>query len=158
MKQRRGNWSAERSSFHRGRYALRRRSSRLERVLNGMDGVQSATVSLAANSATVVPDPALSESDTEALVHQIEERAVDMGFTATPVAPEADMVDTWEAQQKETVGQLATLKARLWPEFGFTILLLLVSEGAHVGLPLPAITIPCIRPSRPSTMRCCNLC
>ena len=38
-------------------------SSRLERVLNGMDGVQSATVSLAANSATVVPDPALSESD-----------------------------------------------------------------------------------------------
>ena len=70
-------------------------SSRLERVLNGMDGVQSATVSLAANSATVVPDSALSESDTEALVHQIEERAVDMGFTATPVAPEADMVDTW---------------------------------------------------------------
>ena len=57
-------------------------SSRLERVLNGMDGVQSATVSLAANSATVVPDPALSESDTEALVHQIEEWAVDMGFTA----------------------------------------------------------------------------
>ena len=50
-------------------------SSRLERVLNGMDGVQSATVSLAANSATVVPDSALSESDTEALVHQIEERA-----------------------------------------------------------------------------------
>ena len=117
-------------------------SSRLERVLNGMDGVQSATVSLAANSATVVPDPALSESDTEALVHQIEERAVDMGFTATPVAPEADMVDTWEAQQKETVGQLATLKARLWPEFGFTILLLLVSMGHMWGLPLPAIIDP----------------
>ena len=117
-------------------------SSRLERVLNGMDGVQSATVSLAANSATVVPDLALSESDTEALVHQIEERAVDMGFTATPVAPEADMVDTWEAQQKETVGQLATLKARLWPEFGFTILLLLVSMGHMWGLPLPAIIDP----------------
>ena len=117
-------------------------SSRLERVLNGMDGVQSASVSLAANSATVVPDPALSESDTEALVHQIEERAVDMGFTATPVAPEADMVDTWEAQQKETVGQLATLKARLWPEFGFTILLLLVSMGHMWGLPLPAIIDP----------------
>lgn len=117
-------------------------SSRLERVLNGMDGVQSATVSLAANSATVVPDSALSESDTEALVHQIEERAVDMGFTATPVAPEADMVDTWEAQEKETVGQLATLKARLWPEFGFTILLLLVSMGHMWGLPLPAIIDP----------------
>ena len=85
-------------------------SSRLERVLNGMDGVQSATVSLAANSATVVPDPALSESDTEALVHQIEERAVDMGFTATPVAPEADMVDTWEAQQKETVPMMYTAR------------------------------------------------
>ena len=133
-------------------------SSRLERVLNGMDGVQSATVSLAANSATVVPDPALSESDTEALVHQIEERAVDMGFTATPVAPEADMVDTWEAQQKETVGQLATLKARLWPEFGFTILLLLVSMGTCGGFRCPRSSIPCIRPSRPSTMRCCNLC
>ena len=67
---------------------------------------------------------------------------MDMGFTATPVAPEADMVDTWEAQQKETVGQLATLKARLWPEFGFTILLLLVSMGHMWGLPLPAIIDP----------------
>ena len=37
-------------------------SSRLERVLNGMDGVQSATVSLAANSATVVPDPAPNQT------------------------------------------------------------------------------------------------
>lgn len=117
-------------------------SSRLERVLKGMDGVQSASVSLAANSATVVPDPALSESDAEGLVRQIEAQAVDMGFTATPVAPEADMVDTWEAQQKETVGQLATLKARLWPEFGFTILLLLVSMGHMWGLPLPAIIDP----------------
>ena len=117
-------------------------SSRLERVLNGMDGVQSATVSLAANSATVVPDPALSESDTEALIQQIGERAVDMGFTATPVAPEADMVDTWEAQQQETIGRLAMLKARLWPEFGFTILLLLVSMGHMWGLPLPAIIDP----------------
>ena len=67
---------------------------------------------------------------------------MDMGFPATPVAPEADMVDTWEAQQKETVGQLATLKARLWPEFGFTILLLLVSMGHMWGLPLPAIIDP----------------
>nr|WP_294515475.1 heavy metal translocating P-type ATPase [uncultured Bilophila sp.] len=117
-------------------------SSRLERVLNGMDGIRSATVSLAANSATVVPDPVLSEPDAEALVQRIEERAKEMGFTATPVAPEADMVDTWEAQQKETVEHLATLKARLWPEFAFTILLLLVSMGHMWGLPLPAIIDP----------------
>lgn len=117
-------------------------SSRLERVLNGMDGIRSATVSLAANSATVVPDPVLSEPDAEALVQRIEERAKEMGFTATSVAPEADMVDTWEAQQKETVEHLATLKARLWPEFAFTILLLLVSMGHMWGLPLPAIIDP----------------
>lgn len=117
-------------------------SSRLERVLNGMDGIRSATVSLAANSATVVPDPVLSEPDAEALVQRIEERAKEMGFTATPIAPEADMVDTWEAQQKETVEHLATLKARLWPEFAFTILLLLVSMGHMWGLPLPAIIDP----------------
>lgn len=117
-------------------------SSRLERVLNGMDGIRSATVSLAANSATVVPDPVLSEPDAEALVQRIEERAKEMGFTATPVAPEADMVDTWEAQQKETVEHLVTLKARLWPEFAFTILLLLVSMGHMWGLPLPAIIDP----------------
>lgn len=117
-------------------------SSRLERVLNGMDGIRSATVSLAANSATVVPDPVLSEPDAEALVQRIEERAKEMGFTATPVTPEADMVDTWEAQQKETVEHLATLKARLWPEFAFTILLLLVSMGHMWGLPLPAIIDP----------------
>ncbi len=117
-------------------------SSRLERALNGMEGIRSATVSLAANSANVVPDPALSEPDAEALVQRIETRAEEMGFTATPVSPEADMVDTWEAQQKETVEHLATLKARLWPEFGFTILLLLVSMGHMWGLPLPAIIDP----------------
>ncbi|MFQ8735165.1 MAG: cation transporter [Bilophila wadsworthia] len=131
-------------------------SSRLERVLNGMDGVQSATVSLAANSATVVPDPALSESDTEALVHQIEERAVDMGFTATPVAPEADMVDTWEAQQKETVGQLDP-EGPAMARIRFTILLLLVSMGHMWGPCRPRSSIPCIRLSRPSTMRCLQL-
>ncbi len=117
-------------------------SSRLERALNGMDGIRSATVSLAANSANIVPDPALSEPDAEALVRRIETRVEEMGFTATPVSPEADMVDTWEAQQKETVEHLAALKARLWPEFGFTILLLLVSMGHMWGLPLPAIIDP----------------
>lgn len=72
-------------------------SSRLERVLDGMDGVQSATASFTVNSATVVPGPAFSESGTEALVHQIEGRIVDMGFTVMPVTPGADMVDMWEA-------------------------------------------------------------
>lgn len=122
-------------------------SSRLERVLNGMEGILSASVSLAANSATVIPDPALSEAALEALTRQIEERAVEMGFTATPVAPEADMVDTWQEQQRETVRHLADLKARLWPEFGFTILLLLVSMGHMWGLPLPAVIDPMHSPA-----------
>lgn len=122
-------------------------SSRLERVLNGMDGVRSASVSLAANSATVVPDPALSAADAEELARRIEERAGEMGFTAAPVAPEADMLDTWEAQQRETAAHLAQLKARLWPEFGFTILLLLVSMGHMWGLPLPAVIDPMRSPS-----------
>ena len=122
-------------------------SSRLERVLNGMDGIASASVSLAANSATVIPAPELSEAAREALIRQIEERAVEMGFTATPVAPEADMVDTWQEQQRETVRHLADLKARLWPEFGFTILLLLVSMGHMWGLPLPAVIDPMHSPA-----------
>ena len=122
-------------------------SSRLERVLNGMEGIASVSVSLAANSATVIPDPALSEAALEALTRQIEERAVEMGFTATPVAPEADMVDTWQEQQRETVRHLADLKARLWPEFGFTILLLLVSMGHMWGLPLPAVIDPMHSPA-----------
>ena len=118
-------------------------SSRLERVLNGIGAaIASASVSLAANSATVIPAPELSEAAREALIRQIEERAVEMGSTATPVAPEADMVDTWQEQQRETVRHLADLKARLWPEFGFTILLLLVSMGHMWGLPLPAVIDP----------------
>ncbi len=122
-------------------------SSRLERVLNGMDGVSSASVSLAASSASVVPDPSLSEAAAEDLVRRIGERAGEMGFSATPVAPETDMADMWEAQQKEGIEHLATLKARLWPEFGFTILLLLVSMGHMWGLPLPAIIEPMHGPS-----------
>ena len=114
-------------------------SSRLERALSGMDGVVSASVSLAAGTATVQP---AAGADADVLVRDIAERAKDMGFAATPLASDADLSDTWESQQRETTERLATLKARLWPEFGFTILLLAVSMGHMWGLPLPMIIDP----------------
>ncbi|MEG2140431.1 MAG: heavy metal translocating P-type ATPase, partial [Bilophila sp.] len=118
-------------------------SSRLERALNGMDGVVSASVSLAANTVVVLP----ATTDTQALTEHIVTRTSELGFSATPLTPQDDALDGWELQQKQAVDHLATLKSRLWPEFVFTALLLLVSMGHMWGLPLPAVIDPTHSPA-----------
>lgn len=118
-------------------------SARLERALNGMDGVASASVSFAANTAVVLPLP----EGQETLSEHIIARTAELGFSATPLTQQDNELDGWELQQKQAVEHLATLKARLWPEFIFTALLLLVSMGHMWGMPLPAVIDPMHSPA-----------
>ena len=57
-------------------------SSRIERVVGRMEGVEKISVNLAAASAEVWP----GEGDGAELQHQIMERVAALGFTATPAA------------------------------------------------------------------------
>lgn len=120
-------------------------SARLERALNGVDGVASASVSFAANTAVVRPLPEMEDAAT--LSEHITARTTELGFSATLLTSQDDQLDGWELQQKQAVDHLMLLKARLWPEFIFTALLLLVSMGHMWGMPLPAVVDPMHSPA-----------
>lgn len=110
-------------------------SARIERVVGQMEGVESVVVSLAANTASVVP---LAGVNAEEVAAAVAVRVGELGFGMSRVREEADATDLWEQQRHEAAARLAAMKARLVPEFGFTVPLLVLSMGHMVGLPLPA--------------------
>lgn len=120
-------------------------AGRIERALNEMQGVASATVNLATETAQVVPAPG---TDTAALDVTIAQRVGKLGFGLRRVLPSSGEAgeSLWEMQRRETAERLSLMRMRLIPEFLFTIVLLLVSMGHMVGLPLPAVIDPMRNP------------
>ncbi|MFV0422861.1 heavy metal translocating P-type ATPase [Oleidesulfovibrio sp.] len=116
-------------------------SGRIERVVGGMEGVESATVSLPGESATIVPVAGVAHRE---LVEQIIARITELGFTAEYVKPEAadDAHAMWEKQKEESLARLAEMRARLIPAFCFALPLFIISMGEMVGLPMPSWLSP----------------
>lgn len=138
-------------------------SSRLERVLNTLPGVARASVNLAAASAEVVPLPEVAatakntaDSDFPApenrspalreLAELVVTRTAMLGFSAKEELPEADEAMLFERRQEAEARRLAQAKNRLIPEFLFSGLLVLVSMGHMLGMPLPAFMDPMHNP------------
>ncbi|HSR35559.1 MAG TPA: copper ion binding protein, partial [Desulfurivibrionaceae bacterium] len=108
-------------------------AARIEKVVSGMDGVRSMQVNLATESGTVVFDPA---QVTQRAIREAIER---IGFKATvAVAGRSAM----ERQQEEAVARLAAMQKRLIPAFSFAMLLLVLSMGEMLGMPLPSWLAP----------------
>ncbi len=104
-------------------------SSRLERMLSGLDGVSATSVNLATETAEVSFDP-------ERLgIKDLEQTVRDAGFTPERLTPEGP--SDFEIQQAETRSRLAELKKRLTMSALFSAPLLVLSMGHMVGLPLP---------------------
>jgi Cu+-exporting ATPase len=104
-------------------------SSRIERVVGGMDGVREASVNLAAEHAHFQFDPAVvSKKD---VMRAIE----DLGFT-----PEAETAEEspFERQRREARERLAAMKRRLVPMFLLAGPLLVLTMGHMFGMPLPS--------------------
>lgn len=108
-------------------------SSRIERVLNGMPGIDRASVNLATAKASVVP-AADAPGD---LGHAIMERVAKLGFTATPIRDE-DSVSLYAQARARAMRERKLRLGRLAPMCVFAGLLLLISMGHMLGLPLPA--------------------
>nr|MBF0222589.1 copper-translocating P-type ATPase [Desulfobulbaceae bacterium] len=108
-------------------------SSRIEKVVGGMLGVETAEVNLAAESAMVHYDPKITSS------RKIREAIGSLGFTAQPVSGQQNVL---AERQKEAQLRLKQMEKRLLPAFVFAILLLTVSMGEMVGLPMPAVINP----------------
>ncbi len=104
-------------------------SARIERVTGSLDGVESATVSLATNSGSFAFDPA-----------KISRRAIrkaisDAGFSSEMATGDGSQFDR---QRHEAEEGLAARKRELIPAFLFAAPLLVLSMGHMWGLPLPA--------------------
>ena len=109
-------------------------AARIEKVVGGMEGVESMQVNLATESAMVVFDPEVVSQ------RQIREGIERLGFKAKAAGP-AGGTD-FERQQEEAVARLAAMAKRLYPAFAFAIVLLVLSMGEMLGLPLPSFLAP----------------
>lgn len=108
-------------------------SSRIEKVVGGLDGVSRAEVNLAAETGTFVFDPA--RSSRRAIREAIEQ----LGFGASPIT-EAD--DQFSKREHETRKRLAAMKQRLITMLALAVPLLTLSMGDMVGLELPSFVHP----------------
>ncbi len=117
-------------------------SARSQRVLNNMEHIDSATVSLADGTAQVRPAEGALDGGLEPFIQEVTERVNRLGFTASYLPPDVDEHDLWESEQKKTRVDLAARRRRLVTEFIFAVPLVFVAMGSHWGLPLPSWLSP----------------
>ena len=112
-------------------------SARIEKVVGGMDGVESVAVNLAAETMRLVYDPAVVTP--EAVAARVKELGFELVFAAGEEESEENPL---VRQRQQTAAELAAMKRRLAPAFFFAALLLTLSMGEMLGLPLPAAVRP----------------
>ncbi|MEG0020118.1 MAG: heavy metal translocating P-type ATPase, partial [Oscillospiraceae bacterium] len=110
-------------------------SSRVEKSVAKLEGVQNATVNLLTNSMQV-------EYDSDALTQgDIIGAVVHSGYGAVPDSANgsrAKKADGSTKKSKLVEEQMADFKKRLWVSFSFLIPLMYISMGHMWGLPLPS--------------------
>ncbi|MEG1048964.1 MAG: heavy metal translocating P-type ATPase [Oscillospiraceae bacterium] len=110
-------------------------SSRVEKSVAKLEGVQNATVNLLTNSMQV-------EYDSDALAQgDIIGAVVHSGYGAVPDSANgsrAKKADSGTNKSKLVEEQMADFKKRLWVSFSFLIPLMYISMGHMWGLPLPS--------------------
>ena len=108
-------------------------SSRIERVVGQLDGVDKVSVNLATAKAKVWAKP----GDEDEVRREVMERVAKLGFSATPSKDE-DASAQYEAAKAKALEDRRQRLGRLWPMLGFTVPLLIVSMGHMMGLSLPS--------------------
>ncbi len=112
-------------------------STRIEKVVGNLPGVQSAQVNLATETARFAVDKAKCSART------IRQTIAGLGFTAKV---RSDKAREFEQKKEETRKQLHAMKQRLIIMLSLTVPLLYVSMGDMVGLPLPHMLQPQVNP------------
>lgn len=116
-------------------------SSRIERVVGRMEGVEKISVNLAAASAEVWPGDG-QDSD---LQQKIMERVAALGFSAAP-ATDDDAGRQFEEGKARVAADIQARLRRLLPMVAFALPLLVISMGHMFGLPLPQALDPHLSP------------
>ncbi|MEW6288807.1 MAG: heavy metal translocating P-type ATPase [Thermodesulfobacteriota bacterium] len=112
-------------------------SSRIEKVVGGMEGVQRCEVNLATELVKIVIDPGRVSQ------RQVRQTIDDLGFKAESVSSSTTFLSS---QQQEIMDRLRVLKRRLIPLFILGFLVMFVSMGHMVGITMPAFLHPAHHP------------
>ncbi|MBC8537007.1 heavy metal translocating P-type ATPase [Feifania hominis] len=106
-------------------------SSHVEKAVQKLDGVESASVNLLANSMSVTFDGGkLSEAD-------IVEAVAKAGYGASPAFQKGEKKPSPQSPAAHTAAELKSMKLRLIVSFSCLIPLFYISMGHMMGLPLP---------------------
>ena len=112
-------------------------STRIERVVSGLSGIESATVNLATENARINFDPEIISS------RQIRTAIESIGFQAEKVT---DGIDVFAKNRVASEQDLESMKKRLFILLSLAAVLFYISMGEMVGLPLPTILDPHAHP------------
>ena len=108
-------------------------STRIEKVVSAMAGVVSARINLVTETGAVV----YRKGETSQRL--IRKAIAGLGFEARPVSAG---LDQFTSRRQETVRRLTVMKTKLIWSLGLAALLLLISMGEMLGLPLPSVINP----------------
>jgi len=108
-------------------------STRIEKVLNQLPGVISAEVNLATEKAQVRYDNGTTTP------RQVREAIEKLGFSAARAAGGSD---EFSRKRLDAQQRLSQMKQRLLVMLFFAVILLYVSMGEMIGLPLPPVLVP----------------
>ena len=117
-------------------------SSRIERVVSKLPEVEAVSVSLPTNRAQVKIKDGIERSEA---VKTVIARIEKIHFGAKLVENE-DLVAAWEKENREAREALTKQYRRLWPMVAAAVVLLYISMGHMIGLPLPQLIDPAVSP------------
>ncbi|MFH1216913.1 MAG: heavy metal translocating P-type ATPase [Pseudomonadota bacterium] len=112
-------------------------SSRIEKVVGALDGVRRCEVNLATGLAKIVFFSDLINQ------REIKETIDSLGFKPESISSTSNLMAD---RQKEIESTLRNMKKRLFPSFVLAFLVMIVSMGHMVGLPMPSSLDPQLHP------------
>lgn len=113
-------------------------SSRIERVVGKMSEVDKVSVSLPTNRAQVILKEGIKKSDgVKAVIDRIQK----LNFGAK-LSEGEDLVKEWQKENEYSTNALKNQFRSLPPMMALAILILYVSMGHMIGLPLPSFISP----------------
>lgn len=117
-------------------------SSRIERVVSKMAEVEKVSVSLPTNRAQVTLKEGISKkAGVDAVIARIEK----INFGAK-LSEGEDLVKEWQKENELSAASLSSQFRSLPPMVALAVILLYVSMGHMIGLPLPAFLTPEVSP------------
>lgn len=112
-------------------------SARIEKIVRAVPGVVKADVNLATEMAIVIFKRGMASQ------RQIRDEIHGLGYTTSIISGQENLA---AQRRKETEGKLSTMWKALIPSLVLAGVLLLISMGEMMGVPLPAVVAPHVQP------------